>query len=85
MSKPPAFSIRTKRDTRAFRNYLVEWSGEVAVDGQGYRVIGTGRDGAFRIPSNIVSKFPAVMTVRITILNAAGKAYQIDRAYRLVP
>ena len=85
MAKQPAFSIRTKRDTRAFRNYLVEWSGEVAVDGQGYRVIGTGRDGTFRVPSNIVSKFPAVMTVRITILNAVGKAYQMDRAYRLVP
>ncbi len=81
----PQFSLKIKRDTRATRSLLVEWTGEVISDGEGFRVIGTGREGTFQIPRSIAHKLPATLTVRISILNANGKLYSIDRAYKLVP
>jgi len=77
------FSVKIKRDTRATRAMIYLWTGEVAADGQGARVLGTGPDGVLRIPPGMAKKFPAVMNLRVTALNANGKAYSIDRVYRL--
>jgi hypothetical protein len=85
LSRPAKFSLKVKRDSRATRSLLVEWMGEVVVEGEGYRVAGTGREGTLEIPRNIVSKFPAVLSLRVGLLNANGKAYALDRVYRLVP
>lgn len=85
LSKPAKFAIKVKRDSRATRSLLIEWMGEVVVDGEGYRVVGTGREGTLSIPRSIASKFPAVLSLRVTLLNANGKAYTLDRVYKLVP
>jgi hypothetical protein len=85
LGQPIPFSLKTLRQTRATRALLVEWTGEVAVDGQGARVLGTGKEGTLRIPANIARKYPAVMSLHVSILNANGKAYAIDRVYRIVP
>jgi hypothetical protein len=84
LQKPPAFSLKITRETRATRSLLVEWTAEVVADGQGYRVVGSGREGTLRIPASIALRYPAVMNLRAAILNANGKAYAIDRVYRLV-
>lgn len=63
----------------------VEWMGEVATDDQGYRVIGLGREGTMDIPKSISNHLPAVIAVRASIVNANGKAYVVDKVYRLVP
>jgi hypothetical protein len=75
--------LKVKRDTHGTRSILVEWTGEVTIAGQGYRVIGRGKEGTFRIPANIVDRYPATLAVRVLILNANGKAYELDRVYRL--
>jgi len=85
MSAPVRVSLRVKRDTRATRFLLVEWTAEVAADGQGYRVIGTGKQATLKVPASIVKNMPAVLAVHANILNANGKAYLIDRIFRLVP
>jgi len=85
VSSPPFFSIRTKRDSRATRNFWVEWTGEVTADGEGYRVLGAGREGTLRIPRNLAPSFPSNMIVRVYIVNGLGKAYEIDKVYRLGP
>ena len=85
LATPPAFSLKITRQTRATRSLLVEWAGEVTADGEGYRIVGTGREGAFRIPPSIAHNLPATLRVRVSILNANGKAYQVDKVYRLVP
>ena len=84
LKSPPYFGLKVTRDTRATRSILVEWTGEVTIAGQGYRVIGTGKEGTFRIPSNLTPRLPASLAVRVMILNANGKAYAIDKVYRLV-
>ena len=85
ISHPPYFAIKVKRQTRGTRSLLVEWMGEVPIDGEGYRVVGMGREGTMQIPKSIANKYPAVMSLRVAVLNANGKAYILDKVFRLVP
>jgi Domain of unknown function (DUF5060)/Putative collagen-binding domain of a collagenase len=85
MALQPRFSLRIDRPTRATRELLAEWTGEVVLDGEGYRVVGTGREGTMHIPKEIVHKLPGTLSLRVSILNANGKAYAIDKVYRLGP
>jgi hypothetical protein len=80
---PPPYSLKVLRQTRATRSLLVEWIAEVPTDGQGFRIVGTGQKGTFKIPPSIATKYPAVASVRAIVLNANGKLYVIDRVYRL--
>lgn len=82
-SRPAKFSLKTKRESRATRSVLVEWTADVIVDGLGYRVVGRGREGTLEIPRTIATRFPAVMSLRVQFLNANGKAYALDKVYRL--
>lgn len=81
--KPIQFSIKLTRSTRATRSMTYLWTGEVAADGRGPRVIGTGAPGTFVIPPTIATRFPAVLSIHLTALNANGKAYAADRVYQL--
>ncbi len=85
MALPPRYSLKIVRPTRGTRELLVEWTAEVVLDGEGFRVAGTGREGTLHIPQEIVHKLPGVLSLRVSILNANGKAYAIDKVYRLGP
>jgi len=85
LSKPAPFAVKIKRDSRATRSLLVEWTAEVPLDGEGYRVVGTGREGTLAIPRSLANRYPAVMSLHMMILNANGKAYVLDRVYKLSP
>ena len=85
LSKPAPFAVKIKRDSRATRSLLVEWTAEVPLDGEGYRVVGTGREGTLAIPKSLASRYPAVMSLHMMLLNANGKAYALDRVYKLSP
>ena len=85
LSRPATFGLKIKRETRATRSLLVEWTAEVVADREGYRVAGVGTKGTLQIPRSIANKLPGVVSLRMSLLNANGKAYIVDRAYRLVP
>jgi hypothetical protein len=85
LGKAIPFQVKLKRATRATRHMIYLWTGEATADGLGYRVIGTGAKGELRIPAGIAKKLPAVINLRVTALNANGKAYAVDRVYRLLP
>lgn len=85
IGSPPGFAVKLKRETRATRAMMFLWTGEVVADGQGYRVLGTGKDGKLSIPRNLAKNFPAVLNIRVAALNANGKAYAIDKVYTLKP
>ncbi len=85
LSAPANFAIKVKRETRATRSLDVVWTADVVPEGQGYRVVGTGAKGKLELPAELARKFPAVLNLRVSILNANGKAYAIDKVYRLVP
>jgi hypothetical protein len=81
--QPVRFSAKIVRASRATRSMMFLWMAEVPTDGQSYRVIGTGSSGNFTIPASIAKSFPAVLTVRLTALNANGKAYSTERVFTL--
>ena len=85
LSRPANFALKIKRETRATRSLLVEWTAEVVADGEGYRAAGAGTKGTLQIQRSIANKLPAALSLRMSLLNANGKAYIVDRAYRLVP
>jgi hypothetical protein len=83
LSKPAAYAAKVKRETRATRAMMWLWTGEVAADGQGYRVLGTGPKGKMNIPFEIAKRFPAVLQVRLVGMNSNGKVYEIDKIVQL--
>jgi hypothetical protein len=62
---------------------LYLWTGEIANELQGYRVIGTGDKGNFQIPTNMAKHYPAVFHLRLFDMNANGKVYSADRTFQL--
>jgi hypothetical protein len=82
-SVPVRFAAKLTRETRATRTMMYVWTGEVPADGLGFRVLGTGAQGTFAIPSDIATRYPAVISIRLNALNANGKAYSADKVYQL--
>ena len=85
MSKPAQFTLKVKRDTKANRTPLVEWTLEQPGGSEGYRVVGTGREGTFAFPASILDKTTGVVSLRANIVNGLGKVYTLDKVFRLVP
>ncbi len=77
------FSIKVTKGTRATRTMMYVWSGEAPADGLGFRILGTGAQGSLQIPKDIAIRYPAVVSVRVSALNANGKAYAVDKVYTL--
>lgn len=84
LSRPPAYSVKLKRHTRATRTMLYLWTGEVAGSGRGFRVIGTGSSGTLRLSPSIANGLPANLTIRLMGMNANGKVYSTVRVNGLV-
>ena len=84
-SKPTQLSVKIKRDTRATRSMMYLWTVEVPSDGRGFRVLGTGREGTFKIPQGLAINLPNVLSLRLAAMNANGKVYLVDKVYKLVP
>jgi len=85
LSHPVSFAVKVKRDTRATRFLFVEWTAEVPQEGDGYRVVGTGKEGTLAFPPTLASRVPGVVSLRLMLLNANGKAYTLDKVYKLIP
>jgi Protein of unknown function (DUF4038) len=83
LSHPAAFAVKITKETRGTRRMQYLWTGEVTADEQSYRVIGTGAQGTFQIPPDIAVRFPALLHVHLTAMNALGKVYALDRNYQL--
>jgi hypothetical protein len=83
LSNPAPYAAKLKRESRATRSMMWLWTGEVATDKQGYRVLGTGPKGTLKIPPEIARHFPAVLQLRLVGMNANGKVYSVDKIMRL--
>lgn len=81
---PPLYALKVTRPTRATRRLLALWTAESAA-GEGLRVVGTGQEGTLRLPEVLIARVPGVLSLRVMILNANGKAYEVNRVLRLIP
>ncbi|MES1258788.1 MAG: DUF5060 domain-containing protein [Acidobacteriota bacterium] len=83
LGAPVKFSVKLKRQSKALRNMMFEWTGEVTAGERSYRVIGTGASGTLNIPANIAPDYPASLHIKLTGMNGLGKVYILDRNYTL--
>jgi hypothetical protein len=81
---PPAYAIKVTRETRATGSMMYLWSGDIAAEQQGFRVLGTGAGGTLKI-HGLAHSLPATLTVRLYGMNALGKVYSLFQAYQLLP
>jgi hypothetical protein len=82
-TKSTPYGIKMLKETRATRSMMFLWTGEVPADGRGFRVLGTGAQGAFTIPPVLAEKYPAVLSIRVSAINANGKVYSVDKVFEL--
>jgi hypothetical protein len=82
---PTPFKVKLTRNNRATRNMQYIWWGEVVAGGEGARVLGLGSNGNFTIPPGLIKGPGANLNLRVQALNANGKAYEINKVYRLTP
>jgi hypothetical protein len=82
-TKLPWFEVKFKKESRATRSMMWLWTGDATVDGEGYRVLGTGEKGTTHFPPHIAINYPAVMDLRLYGMNANGKVYSVDKTYQL--
>lgn len=83
LSKPPHYSTKLKRESRATRSMLYLWTGEVTADHQGFRVLGTGSQGTLQLTKRLAVNFPALLLIRVYGMNANGKVYLVTKAAQL--
>jgi Domain of unknown function (DUF5060)/Protein of unknown function (DUF4038) len=80
---PVGYAIKVRKETRATRSMMFLWTGEVPADGHGFRVLSTGAQGTFNIPPVLAETYPAVLSIRVSAINANGKVYSADKVYQL--
>lgn len=81
LSRLPAYAVKLTRESRATRNMMYLWVGDVAAGGQGRRILGTGAAGTLQVPPSITRDYPAIMHLRVYGMNANGKVYELDAAH----
>jgi hypothetical protein len=82
---PTPYSAKLTRANRASRTMQYVWWGEVVAGGEGARLLGVGASGNFTIPKDLIKGPGSSLTLRLLALNALGKAYEVDKVYRLTP
>jgi Domain of unknown function (DUF5060)/Protein of unknown function (DUF4038) len=80
---PTPFRVKVTRSNRATRSMQFVWWGEVVPGDVGARVLGVGSFGNFSIPPELLKPGSETLNVRLQALNANGKAYELDKVYRL--
>lgn len=81
--RPISYGVKIKRANRATRLMQYEWTGEVVADGEGPRVLALGASGSFEFPPHLIKKLPAILNLRVSAINANGKAYLFEKAYQI--
>lgn len=82
---PAPYQIKITRANRASRFMQYVWWGEVIAGGEGPRLLGLGPSGTFALSKDFVKERGSTLNVRVFAINANGKAYEVDKVYRLTP
>jgi len=82
-STPVPYSVKLAKSNRSTRTMQYVWWGEIVANEDGPRVLGLGSSGNFTVNKRLVSTPPANLNLRVQAINANGKAFELDRVYRL--
>lgn len=80
---PVPFETKITRANRGSRYVQYLWWGEVVGSGEGARLLGVGPSGNLVLPPFLVKENSGTLSLRVQAINANGKAYEVDRIYRL--
>jgi hypothetical protein len=83
--QPVSYKIKVTRANRASRTMQYVWWGEVVANGAGARLLGVGSNGNFTIPKDLIKDPGQTLSLRVEAINANGKAYELDKVYKLNP
>jgi hypothetical protein len=84
-SIPVPFEVKVVKPNRATRRMQYVWWGEIVANGQAGRVLGVGASGNLNVAQELLCPPGSNLTLRLLAINANGKAYELDRVYRLTP
>ncbi|HEX3683389.1 MAG TPA: DUF5060 domain-containing protein [Bryobacteraceae bacterium] len=82
---PVPYQVKITRPNRATRRMQYVWWGEIVASGEGGRVLGVGSSGNLNVAEHLTCPPGSNLTMRLLAINANGKAYEVDRVYRLTP
>ncbi len=80
-----SYRVKLTKSNRSTRTMQFVWWGEIVTNEDGPRVLGLGSFGNFTVARSLVATPPANLNIRIQAINANGKAFELDRVYRLAP
>lgn len=83
--QPLSYKIKLTRANRASRTMQYVWWGEVVANGAGARLLGVGANGSFTLPGELLKEPGETLSLRVDAINANGKAYEVDKVYKLNP
>ncbi len=81
--QPLEFNATLIKPSRATRNMIWLWTGDVSSSGRGTRVLGSAQFGQFTIPPDISREYPTALLVRLLGLDGNGKLFATDKVYTL--
>jgi Domain of unknown function (DUF5060)/Protein of unknown function (DUF4038) len=84
-SIPVPFQVKITKPNRATRRMQYVWWGEIVANGQAGRVLGVSSSGNLNVAKELLCPRDSNLTLRLLAINANGKAYELDRVYRLTP
>lgn len=82
---PVPYQVKITHPNRATRRMQYVWWGEIVAAGEGGRVLGVGSSGNLNVSQHLACPPGSNLTMRLLAVNANGKAYEVDRVYRLTP
>jgi hypothetical protein len=82
---PTPFKIKLTKANRSTRLMQIVLWGEIVGGSEGARLLGVGSSGNLTIPKDLLKQSGATLQLRIMALNANGKAFELDKVYRLSP
>jgi hypothetical protein len=84
-SLPTPFQIKLTKANRSTRLMQIVLWGEIVGGSEGARLLGVGSFGNLTIPQNLLKQPGGTLNLRVMAINANGKAYELDKVYRLTP
>ncbi len=80
---PTPFAIKLTKANRATRQMQFVLWGEVVGSPEGARLLGVGSSGNFTVPKELFNGPGSTLHLRVIAINANGKAYELNKVYRL--
>ncbi len=84
-SLPTPYQIKLTKANRSTRLMQIVLWGEIVGGSEGARLLGVGSFGNLTIPKDLLQQPGGTLNLRIMAINANGKAYELDKVYRLTP